>query len=271
MGKRDNYRVNLIEAYDQPWKRKLEGTVGGHWGLFDAYTRDPKFVWGGSVSNHPHWRWQAAGGIAYAALVFAAAFAARRRQSQSVAPWLAVAAIAAVSGSLIGWTIRLVPIESLSAIDWIRSCCWVAVAFAAPIAGAIAIMKEMGVPTFESILGRRAGRLHDPIGLALGLSLIVLVVLAIQAALGLVFNPRYRDFPFAALTGAVAPFVLMMAAWPTRKDLRTNAETVAAGLLALCAIVIALSESFANWQALWFCAGLLALAISLLPGRAAPS
>jgi hypothetical protein len=63
----------------------------------------------------------------------------------------------------------------------------------------------------------------------------------------------------------------MMAAWPTRKDLRTNAETVAAGLLALCAIVIALSESFANWQALWFCAGLLALAISLLPGRAAPS
>jgi glucan 1,3-beta-glucosidase len=27
---------NLIEAYDQPWKRALEGTVGGHWGLFDA-------------------------------------------------------------------------------------------------------------------------------------------------------------------------------------------------------------------------------------------
>ena len=27
--KRENYRVNLIEAYDQPWKRWLEGTVGG--------------------------------------------------------------------------------------------------------------------------------------------------------------------------------------------------------------------------------------------------
>jgi len=23
----------LIEAYDQPWKRQLEGTVGGYWGL----------------------------------------------------------------------------------------------------------------------------------------------------------------------------------------------------------------------------------------------
>ena len=45
--KRENYRVNLIEAYDQPWKRQLEGTVGGHWGIYDAYRRQPKFVWGG--------------------------------------------------------------------------------------------------------------------------------------------------------------------------------------------------------------------------------
>src|SRR5204862_465975 len=29
------YRINLIEAYDQPWKRELEGTVGGHWALRD--------------------------------------------------------------------------------------------------------------------------------------------------------------------------------------------------------------------------------------------
>src|SRR3954451_13064064 len=56
--RRENYRVNLIEAYDQPWKRQLEGTVGGHWGIYDAYRRQPKFVWGGVVSNHPHWRWQ---------------------------------------------------------------------------------------------------------------------------------------------------------------------------------------------------------------------
>jgi hypothetical protein len=41
-------------------------------------------------------------------------------------------------------------------------------------------------------------------------------------------------------------------------------------VLLLCAGYIALSETFANWQSLWFCAGLIALAISLLPGRAAP-
>ena len=35
--------LNLIESFDQPWKRRLEGTVGGHWGLLDAQ-RQPKFA-----------------------------------------------------------------------------------------------------------------------------------------------------------------------------------------------------------------------------------
>ena len=40
LAKRENFRVNVIEAFDQPWKRALEGTVGGHWGLLDdAYAR----------------------------------------------------------------------------------------------------------------------------------------------------------------------------------------------------------------------------------------
>ncbi len=32
-GQADNFRVNLFEAYDEPWKRQWEGTVGGYWGL----------------------------------------------------------------------------------------------------------------------------------------------------------------------------------------------------------------------------------------------
>ena len=30
LAKRENFRVNVIEAFDEPWKRALEGTVGGH-------------------------------------------------------------------------------------------------------------------------------------------------------------------------------------------------------------------------------------------------
>ncbi len=36
------WNYNLIEAFDQPWKRVLEGTVGGHWGLYDTQL-EPKF------------------------------------------------------------------------------------------------------------------------------------------------------------------------------------------------------------------------------------
>ena len=43
LAKRENFRVNVIEAFDQPWKRRLEGSVGGHWGIFDRATRQPKF------------------------------------------------------------------------------------------------------------------------------------------------------------------------------------------------------------------------------------
>jgi len=43
-----------------------------------------------------------------------------------------------------------------------------------------------------------------------------------------------------------------------------------AATLAATAIYVVFNESFANWQALWFAAGLIALALTLLQARAAP-
>lgn len=48
------------------------------------------------------------------------------------------------------------------------------------------------------------------------------------------------------------------------------AETVAASVLALSAGYIAFNETFANWQAIWLCAGFLGLAVILLRARDAP-
>ena len=273
LAKRENYAVNLIEAYDQPWKRQLEGTVGGHWGLYDAYRREAKFAWGGAVSNHPHWRWQAGAGITLGALVFAAAWAGRRRGSAAVTDaglWLRIAAMAFASGSVIGWTIANVPLESLTAGDWTRSLAWAAVALIAPIIAAAAAGAGVAIPSFAGVLARKADRTQDRLAFALGAVLIVLVALSVQAALGLVFDPRYRDFPFAPLTGAVTPF-LMIATWQLRvRARRPAAEAVAAATLALAAIYVVLNEGFANWQSLWFCAGLIALALTLLQARDAP-
>jgi exo-beta-1,3-glucanase (GH17 family) len=54
LAQKEGLSYNLVEAFDQPWKVKLEGTVGGAWGVLDE-VRQPKFDVGGMVSNLPEW------------------------------------------------------------------------------------------------------------------------------------------------------------------------------------------------------------------------
>jgi len=56
------WRYNIIEAFDQPWKRISEGAVGGFWGLFDKDRLD-KNVFAGDVSNFPNYKSLAFGSI----------------------------------------------------------------------------------------------------------------------------------------------------------------------------------------------------------------
>jgi glucan 1,3-beta-glucosidase len=265
-GKREHFRINVIEAFDQPWKRTLEGTVGGHWGLFDGADRAPKFVWGEALSNHPFWRWQAAGGVVLAGLVFAAAVCTRRAGKLSLVTWLAIALNASVAGILIGWTIGNVPLESLGAGGWLRSLSLAAIAILSPVVGAAGLAAGIGPPSFDAVLGRRADRVQGALALGLGVLLIALAVLAMEAALPLSFDPRYRDFPFAPLTAAALPFLLL----PGGTGRRPLAETITAAVLLLCAIFIVWNETLANWQALWFTAAVVIVAVSLLRVRAAP-
>lgn len=269
LAKRQNFRVNLIEAFDQPWKRVLEGTVGGHWGLFDAYNRQIKFTWGGPVSDHPHWFWQAAAGVGLVFLTFGvAAFAARRETNQR--DWLAVSALALAPGILVGWAIENALIESLGAGGALRSLALLAAAVAAPLLTAAALVSGASIPSFAQVLARAPDRLRDPLTFALGLVLVTIGLLAMERALALSFDPRYRDFGFAPLTAAVAPYLMLVFARPSIGGARGMAEMVMAGALALCALYIGVSEGLANWQALWCCAALLALALTLLRLRAAP-
>ena len=266
VAKRKGYRVNVIEAFDQPWKRRLEGTVGGYWGLFDDATRQVKFDWGKPVSNHPVWRQQAAGGIAFAALIFGAAVWGRRKDV-SPGRWAAVAVIALAGGSMIGWAVELMFYESLGLGGWIRSAALVAVAALTPLVSAGVLMRGDALPSFAAILaGRRDGTVSW-MDWAAGLLVVATTVIAIQVALGLVFDPRYKDFPFAPLTAAVVPIALV-ALWFRDRDAGPwLAERIAAATLALSAVYIVVNESVANWQSVWYCVLLLVLAFSLVRFR----
>jgi len=103
-----------------------------------------------------------------------------------------------------------------------------------------------------------------------GALLVVLTVIAVETALGLCFDPRYRDFPFAALTGALVPFLVATTPRLSFRRWRASAETVAATMLAIAAIYIFLNETAQNWQASWYCAALIALAFILAQVRGEP-
>jgi exo-beta-1,3-glucanase (GH17 family) len=262
----EHYRVNLIEAFDQPWKRQLEGTVGGHWGLLDADTREPKFLWGQSVSDYPYWRWAAGGGIVLALLVFATAVFTHRRSAKTpISTWCGVTVNAVIPGAVIGQAIANVPVESLGIGGWTRSLSLIAVALAAPVAATAALVKEVAPPAFSRLLGRQ--RPSDPLTVMLGAILLVVMWLSVQTALGLVFDPRYRDFPYAPLTSATMPFLVLTIVGRRQKGPRGTAEVVAAAALAAAAVFVALNETFANWQAIWLAAIFAAAAFILVQSR----
>ena len=57
-----NWNYNIIEAFDQPWKRQSEGAVGGYWGFFDK-DRIDKHVFTGDVSDFPNYKYLGFGSI----------------------------------------------------------------------------------------------------------------------------------------------------------------------------------------------------------------
>jgi len=276
LAKRENFHVNVIEAFDQPWKRRLEGSVGRYWGIIDRFSGQSKFTFGGAVSNHPHWFMQALAGVALAALTFAAAWRGGRGERAPPYLWLRVAIIAFVSGVLFGWTIATVPIEGYRPGRLLRMLLLTLVAGAAPLLAAFACAANQTVPAFAAFLGGGASGRGNLQRCVLGGVLIATFLLAVQSALGLVFDPRYRDFDFAPLIAAIVPYLILTLSTPLAKAARANtsrpmAELVAAVVLALSAAYIAVNETFANWQSMWLCAALIGLAFTLQRARVAPN
>ncbi|CAK0747826.1 Cellulose synthase [Gammaproteobacteria bacterium] len=91
----------IMEAFDQPWKREIEGYVGRYWGLFDAH-RQPKFAFTGTVEDNPLWKLQALLALCLALLPIAW-FVARFRHIQSQGR-LFYALIIQGCASLLVWT-----------------------------------------------------------------------------------------------------------------------------------------------------------------------
>ena len=273
LAKREGFRVNLIEAYDQPWKRRLEGTVGGYWGLFDSARRALKYPPGQPISNFPLWKWQMAAGMLFSAIVFVSAwFTTRRRPwTPRLASWIAVWLTATVSGILLGVAVDKMFYESYGIGGWLQWGALLAAALVASVLGANAVVSGRSLPTFLDMFGPPGEGSRLSLSMwCLGAALVVASLIGSETALGFVFDPRYRDFPFASLTMAVVPFATLLANRP-QSGRRPVAEAVFAGLLAMSAVYIGFNEGGENWQSLWTCAIYGLFAITLWQARAVQS
>jgi exo-beta-1,3-glucanase (GH17 family) len=271
LAKRENFRVNLIEAYDQPWKRALEGTVGGYWGLIDSVRREVKYPPGIAISNFPLWKLQMGSGMGLSVLVFAAAWLTLRRRpwTPRLTSWIAVGVSATTAGILLGVATDKLFYESYGFGGWLGWGLLLAAAIASPVLCANALMSGRSLPTFLELLGPREGRTGSVLTMMLGATLVITLLIGAETALGFVFDPRYRDFPYAALTMAAVPFSTLMLLNRPQEGLRPIAETVFAGLLAGSAFYTLFNEGPDNWQSLWTCAAYFLLAVTLWRARGA--
>jgi hypothetical protein len=182
MAEQHGWHYNLIEAFDQPWKRASEGAVGGYWGLFDADRQD-KGVLAGPVSNVPYWKqWLAVGGLIYLGTLI---LGGRVRSTRAALVLPLLGALAACS---IGAWGDLARVSTRFASEWL----WVAL-----LTGLNVLVLAHAALTLSARTGWR-GQAFDILEPLAGWLLATAGFAAAVMMLEMVFDPRYRSFPSVA-------------------------------------------------------------------------
>jgi exo-beta-1,3-glucanase (GH17 family) len=268
----DGFDYNLIEAFDQDWKYRSEGTVGANWGLSTS-AREPKFPFVGAVVEDPDWPAHAAATVLVSFFLLAGTLACWPDLGGSAQIRLAALATALGAALVFAW-VGTVPVV----YGW-----HLAVAAAFNLAGqallaALLLRRTALILTGRKLPPARSGseatetvqallRLRSLPPLlrrwrdwALDDLNFAFLWTAACLQLLLLFDPRYRDFPlpvFAVpLVGVVARALL--------SDLPRGGggreEIWAGGTLALAAVAGAIAEGPANLQSLAWSAAALVLA-----------
>jgi len=274
---RDGFRINFIEAFDQPWKRQLEGTVGAYWGLFST-GREAKFQLSGPVARDPGWPSKF---IIASVLVGIAMLITAMSQALPPLTWLTLAlASQAVAGSLVLAASDLMVVSG-PIVDWIVGSIQLFAAAALPLL----IFKHylsatpskhgpLEVPAaaiLESLRTRRWPK-SGTFPVIFSITRLILLIGATTTTLALAFDPRYRDFPVALYA---APAVLLVSvAWLEwraargRRDLVNRSDSREEHLLGWFLLVGGLAvlarEGFENiqaiaWTGITICLGASAL------------
>jgi exo-beta-1,3-glucanase (GH17 family) len=239
------WQYNLIEAFDQPWKRANEGAVGGYWGLFDA-DRNDKSILAGSVSDLPEFRLWLYASAGVMALGLIALGKPRDARAGLIAPALAALA----GGCLAAWWVQA-SYASRDAWEWM----WAVLL--SLLNAAILLHAMLHLSTREHWRSRLFALLDARAPLLLLGAGFVGALLSIQLG----FDARYRLFSPCLILLPALWFAIQPVAIPAAQ------ARLLGGIIALSLPWLLWQETPANVQALAWIAAAAVLVLALWRGQ----
>ncbi len=235
--------INVIEAFDQPWKRALEGAMGGAWGLFAADgTRRVSLV-GDVIEDRQSWHvWIGVGvGFFLGALIglLGATHEKIRRTRLRAASKLTASLGAALIGAMAVMHGAFIELWSRTPREYV-----IAAVIATLLLGATVVMLcELSA---DSERGAKNAR-HAARRLAW--AQITLLFVAGSWALILIADPRYRGFPIA-LFAVPAVLSMCLALQPRADRFLSHESRFLAWALLLATLAMLIQEGVRNTEAL---------------------
>ncbi len=246
LAEQERWQYNLIEAFDQPWKRIKEGAVGGYWGLYNS-ERGDKHILAGPVSDFPNWRMLFAQSAAIALLTL---LIARSHGEMGALRWLQFSAAMAGGAILLVLQGHQFSIISTNAYEYLWAFLVLSLCASVYLLALKAIASGTA-PTHLSLDGSMAflrGKSRLSAEAVNGVLRLGVITCALIAVLGLVLDARYRNFNNSAFA-----IPALIYAWFFRgQGGQTNQgmlERLSGLFLAAGALIILINETPLNWQA----------------------
>jgi glucan 1,3-beta-glucosidase len=257
----------MIEAFDQPWKRDLEGTVGGYWGVFSG-DREQKFPLTGPVSNYPDWQSDWPILLCIGAVLLAVTVMPRRDDLSAPRAVLLPILAAGAAGLLILYARRIGVVAFLWHEIAVEVFLWLIAGLTAVVALS-ALAAKQGDTERASVAALLAGHVDfKQRGNWLALLQLLSVLGATVVSLGLAFDARYRDFPSLAFAiPALAHALLMLTRRDRAIDMRRGdrrEETILSLILVAASLAIPVIEGPQNIRALIWTGEALLIALPWL-------
>lgn len=255
------WNYNLIEAFDQPWKRNNEGAVGGYWGIYDQYRHDKGFI-SGQVTRLPKWKWH----LTLSSLLLAGLLIfCRPRQDLPFYLWVRREIIVALGLICIPWQVGEYYFSVRNfyeALDALLVLMLAIFSFFFLASSSIFCVQNQQIHSLknQTVIDFFTSQRRQQLFLFFSI-LFLLSLLKMQ--LGFVFDARYRMFPVAGYLVPVISFCLLRNYLP-----KTHLTYVLAGnaglFFVISSLVIFFNETLFNSESNLWVLMMLSLGLCLM-------